>query len=984
MITKALRRNLLATTIIAGSLIASPVFAQSAKPADAPKEDDTIVVTGSLIRNPNLVSANPVNVTTSEEIELKQSNLAEEVLREMPGVVPNIGSAVNNGNGGQSFVDLRGLGANRNVVLLDGTRIVPGSLSGSVDLNNIPLALISRVDSLTGAAVTTYGADAITGVVNFITKKNFTGIDLSLGEAINEKGDGNTARADLTVGGNFADGRGNAVLSVGYQKSDPVYQGDRDFSQVQVNSFTGQASGSGTTTPSRFSVPGQGYRQINPATGALQRGYVPFNFNPYNLFQVPFKRYNIYAQANYELADGIEVYTRALFSKNVTNTIVAPSGAFALGVTIPYSNPYIPAGALSQFCAGNGLTVAQCSAAALATNPADPNYKTFNTSLRRRTPEGGTRNSNFESTTFDYQIGLRGHLNSSIDYDVHGSYGESENTQTETGYILSSRIKDALLSTNTATCLSGNPGCVPVNVFGAVGSITPAMLQYLQAAASNTTKTSLAQFHAQVSGGLGFNSPASDKPISFAVGTEYRKYHAEQDADIASQQLGELGGGGAPAVPFSGNYDVWEGFGELIAPLVSDKPGFKDLTLEAGVRYSHYKVYTGGSTNTTTYKAGLTWTPVSMLKLRGNYARAVRAPNIQELFLPVTGGVLTALNVDPCAGANPVGNANLTAVCLAQGAPANQIGFINTPSAGQASAYTGGNLNLQPEKADTYTLGFVLQDPIPHFTLSMDYYHILVRNEIGTPLVGDVVNACFGNTTGSGITAASATNPACTAIKRDPLAGSLDGATTLGLPLVLTNTGRLETSGVDLIANFYHEFGTFKYSAAFVGNYTRSSKFQATPTSLNRECVGYYSGTCSFTGSIQPEYQWSLRNTLTFGKVDLSLLWRHISPVSQEPDDIANGNGPAFIGTTGAGLGALSNRVVNFQHIPAFNYFDLAVRFDVNEHFTMGLSVANLGDKAPPIVGLPIGSTAFDSGNTYPSTYDALGRRFAVSAHIKY
>ena len=200
----------------AAMLAAVPAFAQDADPqaevTDEATDSNTIVVTGSLLSNPNLVQSNPVNVTTSDQIELKQSNTAEEVLREIPGIVANIGNAVNNGNGGNSYVDLRGLGSNRNIVLLDGNRLVPADLAGRVDLNNIPLALISRVDALTGAAVTTYGADAITGVVNFVTKKDFAGVELSLGNQITEEGDGNYFRADLTVGANFDDGRGNAVL----------------------------------------------------------------------------------------------------------------------------------------------------------------------------------------------------------------------------------------------------------------------------------------------------------------------------------------------------------------------------------------------------------------------------------------------------------------------------------------------------------------------------------------------------------------------------------------------------------------------------------------------------------------------------------------------------------------------------------------------------------------------------------------------------
>ena len=242
-----------APVVLGLAMIAVPAYAQDAQGAEEDTTAGEIVVTGSLISNPNLEQSSPVNVTTADQIELKQSNVAEEVLRELPGVVANIGSAVNNGNGGASFVDLRGLGASRNIVLLDGNRIAPSGLLGRVDLNNIPLALVERVDSLTGAAVTTYGADAITGVVNFITKRDFAGFEATVSDQITEKGDGNFFRSDVTLGANFDDGRGNAVVSIGYQQSDPVYQGARNFSINQISSFTGGPAGSGTSFPSRFS-----------------------------------------------------------------------------------------------------------------------------------------------------------------------------------------------------------------------------------------------------------------------------------------------------------------------------------------------------------------------------------------------------------------------------------------------------------------------------------------------------------------------------------------------------------------------------------------------------------------------------------------------------------------------------------------------------------------------------------------------------------
>lgn len=1002
-----------APLVLGAALVAGPAFAQAAKPAD---ESNTIIVTGSLIKNPNLVSANPVNVTTSAEIELRQANVAETVLREIPGIVPNIGSSVNNGNGGSSYVDLRGLGSNRNVVLLDGNRLTPVDLSGRLDLNNIPLALISRVDTQTGAAVTTYGADAVAGVINFITKKNFSGIDLSVGEAINQKGDGNTGRVDMTVGGNFADNRGNAVLSIGYQKSDPVYQGDRDYANIAVDSFSGTPGGSGTTVPSRVSgtrpidpltglpsvnpaTANGGTRQINPTTGQAVTTYSLFNFNPYNVFQVPFKRFNIFAQANYEISDSVEAYTRAMFTKNTVDTIIAPSGSFGGTITVNLNNPYLPAALRNQLCAFNTATAASglytprfdaatCAAAATATGTTDPNYRTVTIALSRRAVEVGPRISDYSTTVFDYRLGFKGHLNDHINWDVAGSYGESQKTQQILNYTLQSRIRQASLANNVNSCIDPSNGCVPINPFGAVGSLlgtsNPAgALNFISQASSNVIKTSLGQARGVLSGDFGMSSPFASKPVSFAVGTEYRKYHAQQSSDLLAKTPGELGGAGGAAPDINGSYDVWEAFGELVAPVVEDKPGFKSLTVDGGLRYSSYKVFGAGKSNTTTYKGGVAWEPVNDLKFRANYAHAVRAPNISELFTPVTTG-LTSLSADPCAGAAPTANANLRAICIAQGAPAGTIGSILNPTANQANETGGGNVNLKPEKADTYTIGVVMQPKmIPHLSVSVDYYHIVVNGVIGTSTTSAVLAKCFGN-----ITSASAADPNCTTIRRNPITGGLDGdpATTFGIPLQLNNLGRLYTSGVDVLVNWSHDFNKVKYAMSFVFNYTDHADFNSDPAtagSLNINCAGLYGNDC---GSIQPKIQWSMRNSLTYGKVQLSLLWRHIGAETYESvaaNTLRTGTG-AFKGTLGAGLGALSGATVDFNKIAAANYFDLTARFEISNNLSLTMGVDNLLDKRPPIVGYDLGTTSYNSGNTYPSTYDALGRRFAASAHIKF
>jgi len=996
--------------------------AQEATPtADAaPDDEGTIVVTGSLITNPNLERSTPVNVTTSEEVELRQTNVAEQLLGEVPGVVPSTGASVNNGNGGASFVNLRGLGSNRNIVLLDGVRIAPSGIVGRVDLNNIPLALIERTEVLTGGASTTYGADAVSGVVNFITKRDFSGLEVSASEQITERGDGNIFRVDATIGANFDDGRGNAVFSIGYQEADPVYQGARKFSRFYINFASGNIAGSGTSVPTRFSVPGRALQSINTTTGQLQTPFTAFNFNPFNIFQTPFRRFNMFGQASYEIADGVEIYSRGLFSKNNVRTIIAPSGAFQTLVTIPVSNPFLPAGARATFCANNDfdavtpgiqtLTPEQCTAAATAFSRTDPNYREFTSQILRRSVEVGPRINDFQTQIFDYRLGLRGAITDSISYDVFGSYGESQGVQTISGFTLNSRFRQGLLTTRDANgnviCQDPANGCVPVNIFGPEGSITPAMVNFLTAESTNQARTSLAQARATISGDSGAALPWADDAVSFALGAEYRRYTAGQRGDTLSSS-GDLGGSGGPTPTVNGGFDIYEAFGELVAPIVQDKPFFKSLTFEGGIRYSHYTIDTPTRPkfNTTTWKMGGSWEPVDSLKIRGNYARAVRAPNISELFSPTSTG-LTTLADDPCASIDDAGRivrpaptGTLLAVCLAQGAPTFTLGSIPQPTAGQANATAGGNPNLKPEKSNSWTIGAVIQpDFLPGFSASIDYYNIKISGAISGPTPGDGIFACFGDPDASGNyspAAGAESSDACRAIRRNAQTGGLAGdpTTTPGLFLPLSNLGRITTDGIDLTMNYNADLGFAKLALSFAGNWTRSQKFQASPTSLNRECVGRFSANCaggagaaSDVGSIQPEFSWSQRSTLTFDNVDLSLLWRHISAVRNEAGVAASYSGP--VPKTQSPLpgapapGALGNH--RFGFLEATDYFDLTVRVGVGDNLTLTFTVANLLDKQPPLTGQDVGSASFNSGNVYPSTYDALGRTFRVGARLRF
>jgi outer membrane receptor protein involved in Fe transport len=298
----------------------------------------------------------------------------------------------------------------------------------------------------------------------------------------------------------------------------------------------------------------------------------------------------------------------------------------------------------------------------------------------------------------------------------------------------------------------------------------------------------------------------------------------------------------------------------------------------------------------------------------------------------------------------------------------------------------GGNVNVKPETSDSFTIGAIFQPAIiPGFTASLDYYKIKVTGAISSPTPGDIIAACFGSSVFSPVAGAS-TSAACTSIRRSPADGSLSGdpSTFTGLPSVLSNAGAIETDGIDLIMNYKTDL-TDKIGLAlsFNGNYTFTSTFNAfvaNPESVNRDCTGYVSSNC---GSLQPDFSWSQRTTLSYGKFDVSLLWRHLSAIEQEPLDVEDG-GAFFSGTIGASVPGLGGQTLNFGKIKAYDYFDLSARINASENLTFTVSAQNLLDKDPPVTGNNAGSTSYNSGNTFPSTYDALGRRYAVTAKLRF
>lgn len=940
------------------ALGAQPVFAQDADVTVADEEQTpptAIIVTGSRISNPNLEQSSPIQLVTSEDIGIQQVTNAEELLVDLPGVVPGFGNNVNNGSGGFSALNLRGLGTNRNLVLVDGTRVVPSTLTSTTDLNIIPVALVERVEVVTGGASSVYGADAIAGVANFILKDDFVGAEFSGTAGITEQGDGERVRADITLGAGFDDGRGNATLSLGYQNVGSILQGDRDISK-KTFFVGGQEIGSGTSVPTRLNGD-----QYDPDTGELVPTYNTFNFAPFNYFQTPLERFNVFATANYEVSPGVEFYTKGMFTKAKVQLQLAPSGLFGDTYQFPLNNPFLTDAIRDQLCADNEIDPATCVAAGNAANPEDPNYIEVPTIINRRLVEQGNRQRDFTTNQFQVWAGVRGGLTDLLDYDVYATYGESDRSQSNINWGLKSRVQQALRANDATTCSDPTNGCSPINLFGDGRSISPEAVAFFGQPAGNTVSTSLAVVSGSISGDLtetGFL--AAETPIGFAIGAEYRDYGASQLSDVSFGTQDEVLGTGAPSPSYSGGYSVKELFGEVIVPLVENSFIY-GATLEGGIRVSDYS-NTGTSV---TWKAGGSIEPFEGFVFRGIYQRAVRSPNISELFLPTTTGLAT-LAVDPCQGAAPASNATLASICQAQGAPASSIGSIPAPSAGQVNATSGGNPDLDVETAKSYTLGVIFTpNAVPGLAFTADYYSIKVEDAITNPTTNDIITPCFGASGNS----PDPSNPACDLIGRNPLNGSLNGGgDTLGLILALSNQGTIETSGVDARLTYDLPTGFGGLGFDFGVNWVDEIKFQASPTSINRECVGQYSSNCSFfNGEIVPE--WSANGRVTanlddFGAV--SLRWRWIDGVNYEE----------ILSTAGV--------LEEYQSIPGYHYFDLNVRADVNDRMSLTFGVFNIFDKEAPSVSSYIGTTAQNSGNTYPSTYDVLGRRYSVTANISF
>ncbi len=979
------------------ALVMGALTAAGVAPALAQENLGEIVVTGSRIRSANLESTTPVTQVTAADVVTQGVTRIEDLVNQLPQAFAAQNVTVANGATGTATLNLRGLGSARTLVLVDGRRMPYGGVTNSAaDINQIPTQMVERVDILTGGASAVYGSDAVAGVVNFIMKKDFEGVEVSsqynfymhhnnfggpgdvkLRDVIADKAatnpaqfalpddnvvDGEGKELSLLVGVNSGDGRGNITAYATVFDSKAVLEANRDFSACSLNpagiggSFS--CGGSSTNAGGRFTD--FSTYDLTTDTATNMRNYNAttdlYNFGPLNHFQRPERRYSLGAMGHYEFGEHADVYTQLMFNDYESIAQIAPSGDFFSTGTINCGNPLLPAGILGTI---------GCDAAAIAADTSVPMY------IGRRNVEGGNRQQSFANSTFRTVVGLRGAINEAWGYDVSAQFSEGTGTSGTLNYFVTPRLARALDVIDVGgvpTCRSVVDGtdlnCVPWNPF-VPGGVTQAQLAYLQASGLQIGRISQEIYNGVITGDLGnygVKSPMASDGIQVVFGAEYRRDKLSNTVDALQEQAALSGSGGA-TIGITGATKVDELFMEARVPIAQDQAFAESLSFDTAYRYSDY----GSGVTTDTYKFGLEWAPVSDVRFRASYQRAVRAANIVELFTAQGFNLFDAPG-DPC-GAQARSPQASDAECIATGVPANLVGSASLDSpAGQYNFLQGGNLNLVPETADTYSYGIVLQPRwVPGLAITVDYFDIKIDDTITTFGAPNTWTACYANNDPA----------ACSRINRNP-----NGQLWVGTGNVTdlnTNIGSLSSTGYDVNIGYtgleMGRFGSLGFN--LTGTYLIDLITQPAPgidlhPSPNvfrdsYDCVGFYSSVCSSNQPGTPTPQWRHRfrtSWQTPWDLDLSLTWRHYGSVTA----LAGPNQPAPDGQLD-------------KTLAAEDYFDLAANWAITEKAQLTLGLNNVLDDNPSISGA-VGTTG--NGNTFPQTYDALGRYVFLRATVDF
>jgi len=982
---------------LGGCCAALAVTSGSAVAAEGPEAPTTVqelIVTGSRLPKADLIADSPI-VTVSREDVLRSGALTLDLaLNRLPQVVPSYSSAANNPSAnGASYVDLRGLGENRNLVLLDGRRVIGANASNSVDLNTIPAALIERVEVITGGASAVYGADAVAGVVNVILKPRFEGLEAAGRTLVSERGDGREHDVSVTAGHAFE--RANIMASVGWAKRDEIGKGERDFSSQAATPSSAIPTGTynipGLNAPSLATVnavfaqygvaPGavstragalsfnadgtlfytgqfrnptlqaQNYRgPMSDVVTAFFPDVYAYNFEPFNKLILPLERRSGAIFADAQVTDRITVFGRVMGTRYTAETALAPTpaptdpnplypGLDVFAFTIPATNPFIPPDLATLLASRRGDVPALEGSGASEEFP-----------YRFRTVALGARESSNKADTYNLLGGMKADLGGDWRAEMFASYGRYKRRETQGGLLNVRRLEQLLDSPTGGTefCQDG------FNPFSGGGPISSACADFLGVRATYRTEIEQENAVASTSGPM-FRLPAG--PLLAALGFEYRRvsYDFRPPQGI---EPGDLAGF-LPQLPVSGSVRFLDVFAEASAPLLADRPFARALDLTVGYRRSDERT-TGGVNS---FKGELGWKPVEALKLRAAVQRAVRAPDILERYEPAYR--FFAVGTDPCAvNTNPDRSQAVLDLCRRQAAA---LGF--DPSAAdeleqgpEVGVINGGNPDLRPEKATTYTLGLVWRprwdsDWAGDFYASLDWYDIEVKGAIAYADPQLTLDACY-NIGGDTNPTYDPAHPACQSFRRSSVDFSL-----VDIQALQSNQTKFVTSGVDMQLGFRTDLAALS-GRDWLGRLDTSMQLswldrfeqQNSPAQPRIDYAGTIAGAV-------PGYQslpkWKGLGTVTWssGPVQLAVTGRFIDGMEHrsrrtDPDSTIAGVGSAW-------------------------YWDLSGRWSVNRRAELRAGVLNLFDRGPEIY-----EDAVDA-KTDPSTYDVVGRRFWIGLTLR-
>jgi iron complex outermembrane receptor protein len=971
-------------------LLASSALAQDVQ--QAPPAGETVVVTGSLIARPDYNTATPTVSVTADTLKQSGQIALDSGLIQMPQfTTATAASSPFIGGSGQVNVALRGLGAQRNLVLLDGRRMLPSSSDGTVDINQLPQGIIGNVEVITGGASAVYGSDAVSGVVNFKTKRAQDGLDISAAFGTTEAYGGPTFDVNAVGGLNSSDGKGNITFAVEYTRRTKVNPGSIPFVLTNHSGVTPLKTGQyvpGANAPTQATVDAY-FAQYGAPAGAVPRSPGPgFGFNAdgtlftvgpnpnkqiYNLqpdldsqgrivteigngsvrnrdyvaypAQQSLERWSSFVKGDWALTSDIHFYGQALYTNyNAYQTSAATVTSATQVPTVPLSNPFL----------ANIIASQPLFAAMLASRPTPGAPIQIN---KRFQGLGGFRYSTSANNIYQFTAGLDGVLGDTMTWDAYASHGQTLNTYSNTGASSFSRVQQLLNAPDggASLCAGG---------FNPFGDLQSSQACHDYSTPEITQRTNITQdvLNADLQG-TAFELPAGD--LKFALGADYRVISFESKPDAAVQSGDPFTFN--PQAPTRGSSSVKEFFGELLIPVIKDTPFFQSVNVDIAARYSDYEL--SGGTNT--YKGDVDWAVTDTWRLRGGYERAIRAPSVNELFSGASTYYAnrTVQNStgagDPCDIRLPTrtgpNGAAVRALCLAQGLPPGIIDTYATND-NQVPAIKTGSTLLRPEKGDTFTGGTVWQPELdsPWFQnaqISMDYYSIRVRDAISQLDFNTIVDKCF-NIDGSNPTY-SISNFYCGLLGTR----SQNNGQMFNVQTPFANTGGFKTAGIDVEANWITDIGEATgwgpdagtMSVALNGNYQDYFKQQILPNQPYQE-LGQTLTTA--VGGPYPKYK-SVATFVyhNFG-ADIGLRWRFIGGLKD--------------------ASYVTNKNTAVRGTDSINYFDLTLGYtvpDVGTH--LSLVVSNLFDQDPLQVGV-------NPGTTNTGLYSYLGRTYLMTVEQRF